>query len=77
MKDLFTAQTVCSLIACAEIDSKKQCGKRIPTQGSKSHLKFEKLTLETELPISYAKAMPNTLTTELLPLGPTEFEYET
>lgn len=74
MKNVFTSQDVCSLIACVEMDSKQSCGKRIPRSKSYDRYTFKELVLKTELPVDFMKIMPDTLTTELISLASSEFE---
>lgn len=75
IKGLQTGQEVCSLIACTEMDAKNSCGIRLSTQTVQDRYIFKKLSLETIIPVTYMKVMPNTLTNDLLPLTATEFEH--
>lgn len=75
IKNLLTGQEVCSLIACTEMNTKNSCGIRTPLPKVHNRYNFKTLSLDTVLPVTYMKVMPNTLTGDLLPLKATEFEY--
>lgn len=76
MKNLYTSQDVCSLIACVDMNSKESCGKQIPQNQAYERYTFKNLVLKTELPVGLMKIMPNSLTTELIPLTASEFEQK-
>ena len=77
IKNLFTAQKVCSLIACTQMNVKKSCGLRTSPSQVHNRYTFENLSLQTAHPVkNHTKTMPNTLTGDLLPLNVTEFEYK-
>ncbi|XP_055305811.1 vanin-like protein 1 [Sitodiplosis mosellana] len=76
INNLLTGQEVCSLIACTEMNTKSSCGIRTSPSQVHNRYNFTKLSLKTVLPVTYMKAMPNTLTADLLPLNVKEFEYK-
>lgn len=76
VQSLSTGQDVCSLIACTELNDWNSCGKRY---AANAHFRYSinKLTLKATLPASYrTKIMPNSLTSDLMPLNVTDFDYE-
>lgn len=77
IEHLLLNQDVCSVIACREMGYDNTCGMRYPTSETHYRYKFIKLDLQTSIPSSnMTKVMPNTLTQELLPIQPTDFDYK-
>lgn len=74
--DLLTAQNICGLVTCTEMNSKDSCGTRLPMSQAQHRYNFKKLEIVTILPITNMKIMPDTLTQELLPLETSEFVYQ-
>lgn len=55
---------------------KQSCGQRFSAhENIQSHLRIERLELAAELPLNNQMIMPNTVTTNILPLNPAEYEY--
>ncbi|XP_031634766.1 vanin-like protein 1 isoform X2 [Contarinia nasturtii] len=76
IENLLTGQDICGLVACTDRNSKHSCGIRLPTAQVQNRYHFKKLHLRTVLSITHMKIMPNTLTQQLLPLKPMEFEHQ-
>lgn len=74
-KELLTGQEVCSLIACTTINSTESCAQRYQSDVHQRY-RFDILKLETVLPMRKMTIMSNTLTTSILPLNATQFDFQ-
>lgn len=78
VEELLAGETVCGVIACTEFDLPQTCGMRLP---GNNLIEFERWRFENlNLTMTFKRGspmtvMPNTLTTNILALDPTIFEY--
>lgn len=73
---LLTGHQVCSLVACTNTTEKRSCGRRFSAdENVRNRINIERLELTAEMPLRNQMIMANTVTTDILPLNPSEYEY--
>lgn len=76
LPSLLTGHQVCSLVACTNTTVKRSCGQRFRAdENVKNRINIERLDLTAEIPAKNQMILANTVTTDILPLNPSEYQY--